>query len=219
MTSSAPVAHDLFLLADRTALTAPDGAALDPSATVAAAATVSGAAGAWVVVRRATVRSGWIPVGIRGPKRSDRFAAEVPADTLLRAVSPADVPRTPVPQRASLPAFRALRAFGRIAAAVFPGLAWGPVGSVGYELVTGRPAVTATSDLDVVLIADEPLHRPDVHRGIEAAAWLAARVDLQVRTPGGGFALAEWAREPGGVPIVLRTDRGPLLTTNPWSVL
>jgi phosphoribosyl-dephospho-CoA transferase len=212
----APSPHDLLLVCDRSALRAPDGVRLEQAAITAAAASGGGDAGAWVVVRRATGRTGWIPVGIRGAHRSCRFPALVPAKAIVSAVPPIRVPRIPAPHRARLPAFRALHEFGHIADTVLPSHRWGPGGSVGFELVTGRAAVTTSSDLDVLLLAEHPLDRAAARQALEAAARLPARVDLHVLTPRGGFALAEWVREPTGAPIVLRTNHGPQLATDIW---
>nr|WP_196804871.1 phosphoribosyl-dephospho-CoA transferase MdcG domain-containing protein [Methylopila sp. M107] len=89
------------------------------------------------------------------------------------------------------------------------GLAWGPGGSAGFELATGRPTLTPDSDLDVVIRTSA---LPPV------AAWgpLSAaleksplRVDVLVETPSGGVALAELLG--GGGEVHLRTASGPRL--------
>ncbi|WP_034218098.1 malonate decarboxylase holo-ACP synthase [Actinoplanes subtropicus] len=216
MDRTAPSPHDLLLVSDRSALRAPGGGPLDQAATTAAAGSGGGDEGAWVVVRRATRETGWIPVGIRGAHRSCRFPAQMPADAVACAVPPARVPRTATPHRARLPAFRALHGFSHVADTALPGHRWGPGGSVGFELVTGQATVTASSDLDVLLLAEQPLDRTAARQAFEATARLPTRVDLHVLTPNGGFALEEWLREPAGAPVVLRTDLGPRLVTDIW---
>ena len=42
-----------------------------------------------------------------------------------------------------------------------------------------------------------------------------ARIDMQVETPFGAFALREWLRTGGAV--LLKTSHGPVLTNDAWS--
>jgi phosphoribosyl-dephospho-CoA transferase len=44
----------------------------------------------------------------------------------------------------------------------------------------------------------------------------ACRIDIQIETGHGAFALAEWARDGGRV--MLKTNDGPLLCANPWEL-
>ena len=41
-----------------------------------------------------------------------------------------------------------------------------------------------------------------------------SRIDVQVETQCGGFALNEWLRTGG--PVLLKTARGPVLRNDPW---
>jgi phosphoribosyl-dephospho-CoA transferase len=143
----------------------------------------------WVVVRRATAAPGTIPVGVRGPTRADRFAFDLDPTAVAGVVRPEDLAdRLPAP------------------AAALQGWVWGPTGSVGYELATGRPTVTPDSDLDLILRVDtmpprEYLSR--LHRD------LPDRADCLVETPDGALALAELAS--GAARALLRTAHGPRL--------
>src|SRR5215208_4399531 len=74
------------------------------------------------------------------------------------------------------------------------GLAWGPTGSVGFELATGLAAAGADSDLDVVIRAPEPLPLEDAREIAGHLKRLPTRVDAQLDTSGGAAALAEYAR-------------------------
>lgn len=202
--------HDLLRLSSASALSCADDAGTIRARTVA---TVGGQT--WVVVRRAEPAGGRIPVGIRGAKRSERYAATVAGDDVVEIVSPAQIHAVPVPRRARLRAFRALAETRRaLATHRFDGR-WGPGGSVGFELVTGAPTVRETSDLDIVIDAPAPLSRHTVHVFLDALADCPARVDVQVATPLGGFALREWLRDDGGL-VALRTSHGPVLTASPW---
>lgn len=91
---------------------------------------------------------------------------------------------------------------------------WGPIGSVGFELASGVPAVTLSSDLDVLI-------RP---AGLPARAWmmrlhvalqrLPARVDCQVETDDGALALHELVS--GAREVLIRTPTAPRLIPAPW---
>jgi hypothetical protein len=59
--------------------------------------------------------------------------------------------------RAKLPAFALLQAVAPLCEAT--GYVWGPTGSAGFELASGCPTVTQTSDLDLLMRAPDPLDR------------------------------------------------------------
>ena len=94
-------------------------------------------------------------------------------------------------------------------------LAWGPTGSVGYELASGLPAVGESSDLDLILRSPEPLPRATAREILEDLSSLPARADAQIDTGIGSVALAEWA---AGKEVLLRRASGPVLTEDPWAV-
>jgi phosphoribosyl-dephospho-CoA transferase len=149
----------------------------------------------WVVVRRATAGPGLIPVGVRGPTRADRFAFELDPDAVAEVVRPEDL------------AGRAAAHLDRARDVLDPtGWAWGPTGSVGFELATGRPTVTPAGDLDLIIRAATLPPRAElrrVHRD------LPDRADCLIETPDGALALAELAS--GTTQALLRGADGPKL--------
>ncbi|WP_020185606.1 malonate decarboxylase holo-ACP synthase [Methylopila sp. 73B] len=165
------------------------------------------AAAPWVVVRRAGLTRGRIAVGVRGVSRAERFAAFTAEDAIAERLSPEDL-RNHAPSRAH-PAFAALAQLGP--ALDDAGLPWGPAGAAGYELATGRPALTATSDLDLVLRADAATDMRALPAVSEAAARAPLRVDVLVETPGGAVALDELLG--GSAEVLLRTPQGPRLAS------
>ena len=89
-------------------------------------------------------------------------------------------------------------------------LAWGVTGSVGFTLASGIDVLRDDSDLDLLVRAPSPADAAPLR---EIAAMLrarAARVDVQVETPAGAFALLEWSRTGGRV--LLKTALGPVLS-------
>ena len=188
-------------------------------------ATVEWLSVAPVVVRRAPITaSGAVPVGLRGATRSERCAAHVAADRIVRVVTPEAIARRVVShalvRSSPLPCLRALK---RIAPQLDRSpLAWGVTGSVGFTLASGFDVLREGSDLDLLVRAPD---RGDGESLREVAAVLRdarlsvddgfdAQIDVQVETPRGAFALAEWLRTGG--PVLLKTAGGPLLCDDPW---
>jgi phosphoribosyl-dephospho-CoA transferase len=173
----------------------------------------------WVVIRRAERCAGWIPVGVRGASRAQRFAAWLHPQSVLEAVSPAELTRRRAwlghARAAGVPALAALDAVAAVMAAHELDGQWGPAGSVGFELASARATATAHSDLDIVLERAEPLAAASATRLLRELSALAVRVDALLETPHGGVALAEVAR--GRPPFRLRTLRGSCLTEDPWA--
>jgi phosphoribosyl-dephospho-CoA transferase len=172
----------------------------------------------WVVVRRGHVRDGLIPVGVRGMARSQRFAALLAASEVVERLSPEDlVVRCLLigeEREAAAPALAALSRVGPILA--HRGYRWGPGGSVGFEVATGVPTASASSDLDLILRRDRPIgpgEAIDLQAALAEAA-APARVDAMLETPLGGVSLADLATMPALV--LVRTPDGARLSADPW---
>ena len=160
----------------------------------------------WVVVRRGPGPEGLIPVGVRGPSRAERYGTHVRLDDVREVVTPESLVR-----RTSCRDVSALRMLDAVRPLLDDtGQAWGPTGSVGFELATGQPTATPDSDLDLVVrvrsLRDSLPLLIALHRQFRS---LAARVDCQVETSSGAAALAELV---GDQPlVVVRTAEGPRL--------
>jgi phosphoribosyl-dephospho-CoA transferase len=170
-----------------------------------------------VVVRRGVVTRDRIPVGIRGPERSQRWAAWCPPNAIEQIVTPTDLLKRFETMRDShvSPVFRSLRLL-TVDWRWFTYSHWGPGGSVGFELATEKPTITPRSDLDIVVYANEHLSRSDAQRLLVSTRDLELAVDIRVETPVCGFSLTEYAR-PVAKSILLRTASGPILGNNPWN--
>jgi phosphoribosyl-dephospho-CoA transferase len=174
------------------------------------------AAAPWAVVRRDASAAPWIPVGVRGAERGQRWAARAPRAAVDEVVRPWQVPAQARPGRADLPVFVALARVRRVLADRGFG-AWGPGGSAAYELVTGVESVRLGSDLDLVLVAERRWSRGRLGSLAERLRTVAdVRVDVQVQTPAGGFALDEWLRVGEGGLFALKTDVGPRMVDDAW---
>lgn len=168
----------------------------------------------FVVVRRGVATGRKIPVGVRGIERNQRWAAFCDSQLIKNSLTPSQLLARRVLVRA--PALHALQLlkerwtkFDRL---------WGPGGSVGFELATGKHVVKPESDLDVVIYAEDRM------TVIEAKSWwsyavdLPAMVDIRVETPVCGFSLVEFANQSPG-PCLLRSATGFMFGTDPWQPL
>jgi phosphoribosyl-dephospho-CoA transferase len=171
---------------------------------------------AMVVVRRAEMRDARVPVGVRGKGRNRRCAAHLPLAAITRIVTPEMLARQSAwktaPRLGEVPHFAILDYVSRYLDEA--GMAWGPTGSMGFELASGVACLTEASDIDLVARAPVALSRrlaADLHESLRR---LPVRVDVQIETPAGAMALAEYAANL--VRVALRTPSGPRLVENPW---
>ncbi|WP_096203172.1 malonate decarboxylase holo-ACP synthase [Bacillus sp. FJAT-45350] len=170
----------------------------------------------WVVVRRSSWYDGMIPIGVRGKTRSERFAAFLPMDAVATYVTPEQISKERVWSTSTrgeeINAIRVLEEVNNLM--IKQGCTWGPAGSVGFELISGISAARESSDLDIVIRADEPIEVKKAKATVEALSKLPVQIDVQLDTGVGAVSLAEYAR--GVNPVLLKTMTGPLLVTNPW---
>jgi phosphoribosyl-dephospho-CoA transferase len=175
----------------------------------------------FVVVRRAQAAAGFGAVGVRGMARNERYGTWVRSED-IEAVFPPDalwpLRSALAPERAALPAFVALDALCGDTSC-FGSYAWGPAGSTGFELATGTPTITQTSDLDLLIRIPNRFSHDEAER-LQAvldrhATQAGVRIDAQLETPAGGVALAEYASRKARV--MARHASGPQLVADPWA--
>jgi phosphoribosyl-dephospho-CoA transferase len=193
-----------------------DAADLIPVDALPAWATSAWLSVAPVVVRRAPSSGDRVPVGLRGAARNERCAAHVAADRVIRKVTPHEIARGVFSNSLMRDSkLQCLRALAQLACVLNESpLSWGVTGSVGFTLASGFDVLRADSDLDLLVHAHD---RGDAEalRALGLAIRDAkARVDVQVETRRGGFALNEWLRTGG--PVLLKTANGPELCDDPW---
>jgi phosphoribosyl-dephospho-CoA transferase len=167
----------------------------------------------WVVRRRAKPRTGGIPVGIRGRQRNQRHAWWIPVESVHRVVPPWELVDRLATYESTLAVVRTARAVRALM--VEQGLRWGPTGSLGFTLASGRVAIRPESDLDVLIDTPTELPRERARELNHQLQRLGCAVDAQLATPAGGVSLDEWANTPAQH-LLVRTESGPMLTANPW---
>lgn len=165
-----------------------------------------------VVVRRDVDGTGRIPVGVRGLKREQRAAGWVNPERVTRVVSPEDLSVATDLLRSPFITQPPVQVAFQVAQQAWS-WTWGITGSTGYALATGVPVIHAESDLDLLIRAPVPLPEEAFQRWAAQLGSALCRVDTQVETPAGGFALNEWLREGRAL---LKTHRGPRLVADPW---
>ena len=175
-----------------------------------------------VVVRRAPSSTDgvWLPVGVRGTVRHERFPAMLRHSAVQGCITPKSLlTGCAWQQHPQFDHFAAVIALSKIARILSElNLPCGPTGSVGFALASGVSILRADSDLDLLVRASESLSKPAtelLHHIQQEAQSHQCRIDIQIDTGFGGFAFDEWARHPKKV--LLKTDAGPILTDAPWS--
>lgn len=169
-----------------------------------------------VVVRRADPAGRpLLPVGLRGPMRHQRQAAWVAPTAVERHCAPEALAHGRPWESAAQRDIACLEALALLAPMLDEiALPWGPTGSVGFALASGVALLRPDSDLDLLLRADKSPH-PDQIEGLMALkACARCRLDIQIDTGRGGFALDEWLA--GRRTVLLKTAKGPRLVADPW---
>lgn len=167
-------------------------------------------AGHPVVVRRALSEAAWVPVGVRGALREQRYGALMPVSAVQRCVRPEDLCSVSSPR-----ALAALQALAQLRPVLdqLP-WQWGVSGSAGFELASGVPALHERSDLDLILRTPQPLDRQQAREVLALLDSAVCPVDLQLQTPLGAVALREWAGSSSRV--LLKSRHGAHLSLDPW---
>ncbi|MDV2685965.1 malonate decarboxylase holo-ACP synthase [Alkalihalophilus lindianensis] len=164
----------------------------------------------YVVVRRAPIIDGLIPIGIRGKHRSERCASTISISSIKKIYTPESIDVSKV-QTHTPPIKEALKAIEEMMAE-YP-LTWGPTGSVGFELITRNPTTHLKSDIDMIIRSDVTLQRTTAETLINQLSKLPVKVDILLERDEGGYALSEYAS--GAKKLVMRSTEGPKLVTHP----
>jgi phosphoribosyl-dephospho-CoA transferase len=169
-----------------------------------------------VVVRRAKSFAEIIPVGVRGSLRNQRFAAFLAPVLIRRRITPEQLSATGGRlSKARIQEIAGLKALAVIEEQLASfSLAYGPTGSIGFELASGLPTATSASDLDLLIRAPERLPIQLAQELVSIFSGRPCRVDAQLETPRGALSLAEYAS--GQRPLLLRQDGGPILVDDAW---
>lgn len=166
-----------------------------------------------LVVRRDSDQHGRIAVGVRGLRRDQRAAGWVAPEHMVRSLSPEALSDTAHLLASPFVSQPPVQAAIQLAQQRW-WWPWGITGSVGYALATEVPVLHDDSDLDLLIRCPQPVAEQELRRWQAFVSQLPCRVDTQVETPAGAFALNEWLRDGQ---VLLKTNAGPRLTPQPWS--
>jgi phosphoribosyl-dephospho-CoA transferase len=169
----------------------------------------------FTVIRRARAREGLVAVGIRGSKRNERFAAFLPVDRIVRRFTPEQLVQKLKWDEHSKEIFRCLEQTSNIMNVY--SLSWGPTGSVGFELASGTETVTAESDIDLIIRTPHRLEKKLAQHLLDEFQKIEVRIDVQMETPAGAINLLEYVRVKGDS-VLVKTQDGPLLMEDPWTL-
>ncbi|MHA3112233.1 malonate decarboxylase holo-ACP synthase [Acinetobacter sp. ANC 4193] len=170
------------------------------------------AAGQPVVVRRAVTDPDQVAVGIRGVQRLQRLACMMPKAAIQRIVKPEQLIEVNVEQFPIIA--EKIQLIDQVLQAT--GWTWGITGSTGFELATGIQVTHANSDLDVLIRMPNELSKAQAKVLLTALRQSPVRVDVQLQTPYGGVALADWAN--ARHQMLLKCAEGAVLVDNPWAM-
>ncbi|MED1796975.1 malonate decarboxylase holo-ACP synthase [Brevibacillus nitrificans] len=170
----------------------------------------------FVVVRRVPIVNELVPIGIRGSERNQRYGAFLPRDKIVQRITPEQLAERKEWRTKQNTSFQNVWGALEVVDAVLGAfkLAWGPTGSVGFELACHVPSIKLMSDLDIVVRVPEVLDRRDASEIYRELCSTSVRVDVQLDTPSGVIALSEFVHSDGR--ILVRSEKGPELITNPW---
>lgn len=177
-----------------------------------------------LVVRRAIAGAGRVPVGARGLARNQRCAGEAAPGAVTRRIGPEALAHAVAAGASAARLAAAAPTLPCIAAllALAPrlsdlGLDWGPAGGAGFWLASGLPVLRPGSDLDLLVRVPHPPARATLAALRALQDMAPCRIDIQLDSGSGGFALGEYLREYArGGKVLLKTAAGPLLTVDPW---
>ena len=167
----------------------------------------------YVVVRRAHIDNGSLPVGIRGSARRERFAAYLPKDAIQAVARPEDI--AALRSWETSPPTVSISLSLDLVEDLFREFTWGPTGSVGFQLASGSPVTTSESDLDILVRTPHRLSQETAQRLQRALTASPVRVDVQLETPAGAIALLEYAQR--SHQFLARTLDGPRFIEDPWN--
>ena len=162
----------------------------------------------YVVVRRVRAEEGLVAVGVRGPKRNERFAAFLPVERIVRRITPEQLAQERKWNNYSKEIFRHLEEVSNLMNKYM--LTWGPTGSIGFELTSGKETVTKKSDIDLIIRTSKEFSKEFFQELESELKIIPAQLDVQVEITEGAFSLHEYAASQEKK-ILLRTMDGPML--------
>lgn len=160
----------------------------------------------YVVVKRGEEKKGMVPIGIRGVTRQQRFGCYMKQDNILQIYKPSEL----IEGESNCSIWnKAAPSLASIFEPYKDRVAYGPTGSVGFELATGFQATRKSSDLDLLIQTIEPLEIQVATKLLEKLLSINVKIDITLEIPIGYVALEEYCN--GQAPYLVKTNKGEQL--------
>lgn len=163
----------------------------------------------FVVVRRVRAEDGFVAVGIRGQRRNERFAAFLPKNKVKEIITPEQLVEGKNWKSRNEKIFSILNDVMKLMDQL--SLSWGPTGSVGFELATGKSVITEKSDIDIIIRSEHGIKKDDARELLAELRNIPYTIDVQIEIEEGAYSFAEYATAQKGEKILCRTLDGPML--------
>lgn len=163
----------------------------------------------FVVVRRARAEDGLVAVGIRGKSRQERFAAFLPIKKIVKIITPEQLVEEIKWKTRNKEIFNSLNEVMKLMNQL--SLTWGPTGSVGFELATGKSVITEKSDIDIIIRSEKGMKKEVARELLAELRKIPYSIDVQIEFEEGAYSLIEYATALKGEKTLLRTLDGPML--------
>lgn len=203
-----PGVHDLLLLNDEEAFVSNTF----PDVSVERALRMSRV----VVVRFGPHPGNLIPVFVIGEDPSTRVAGFISLSSIAGRIQPENLAAKRAweasPRRLDLVAIRYLEEINDIC--ISSGYAWGPIGSLAYELVTKRQVNHPDASIDIIVRADDPIPRSQAVLLANRLSFGRVAVNVRLDTPAGEVSLAEYIERSV---VAAYTNEGLRFLSDPWS--
>lgn len=160
----------------------------------------------YVIVRRAEIKKGLIPIGIRGNERHKRVSAYILQYAIKEVYSPERLTKRINEISQPILIREALQKIKKIMEEL--NLKWGVFGSVAYEIVTKESVITEKSDLDIIIYNGVPKENLTILK--HQLNNLPIQVDILIETSFGGYNLNEYISKTASK-ILIKTNHGPKL--------
>lgn len=162
----------------------------------------------YVVVRRSLSPKQFLPIGIRGDKRSERYSAFFDRTKAIKVIRPEDIVKNKLWKERKEGIFQYLNSIENIMHRA--SVEWGIIGSVAFELVTQNQHVSESSDIDIIVRYQPSMTYENCFNIVKQLKEIPINVDIQVEYGKKAYSMHEYVENPENK-ILIKTEVGPEL--------